>query len=613
MKHLFKYIIILAIVAGFSLTSCDEFLDQAPAGEETSEYIFEDYLRAARYMDLLYYYTPPLWEAARGFGTYGFIETGTDMARYNASYGTANQSINLGNWRASVASSEISRWGDLYAQIRRAHMFLDNIDLFQNEPTFEGESRKVTMRGEVHFMIGFYYFELLKRYGGVPLVKEVLSLDSDFKIPRASYDDVKEYILDNLDIAYDLVPDEWPTDNYGRVTKAQVMALKSRLLLYAASPLNNPTNDQARWLEAAEASRDLIDYLDENNMHPLFHDYQEIFMRSWSSDVPEIIMPRHRGASTVSFNSNLILYGQGLPHSDFQAYGNTSPTQNFVDRFEVIEYDAGGNPVGSVPFDWNNPDHVANIYDNRDPRFYYTVLYNNQYWIKRNIEVWRDGDNWGKDYNPKNHFYTRTGYYMRKYWPRECQDYSNAGSARVTSFYIRTGEIYLNYAEAMNELYGPETDNLGRASGSKTALDIINRLRDRLVCPASEDISGQSDPYYNVWFERNWNDNFPVLPDGMPHIPTGLSKDDFRERCLNERAIEMAFEQHYWFDALRLKRGEDRIGGTIYGVDVVKDGDNFIYTRKEVEQRVFDPSRMYLYPIPQNDVYIMGIDQNPGW
>ena len=613
MKHLIKYIAILAVVAGFSLTSCEKFLDQAPAGEETSEYIFEDYLRSIRYMDLLYYYLPPLWEGGRGFGTYGFIETGTDMARYNSSYGTANQSINIGNWRASVASAEIERWEDLYAQIRRAFMFLDNIDKFQNEPQFEGVSRKVSMRGEVHFMIGFYYFELLKRYGGVPLVKEVLTLDSDFRIPRASYEEVKDYILENLDLAYDLVPDEWPRDDYGRITKAMVMALKSRLLLYAASPLNNPTNDQALWLEAAEASRDLIDYLDENNMHPLYHDYQNLFMRGYPSERPEIIMPKHVGANSISFNSHIIIYGQGLPGEGFQAYGNNSPTQNFVDRFEVIEFDGSGNAIASVPFDWDNPDHVANIYDNRDPRFYYTVLYNDQYWIKRNIEVWRDGDNWGKDYNPKNHFYTRTGYYMRKFWPRECQAYDNPGSAKLGSFYFRTGEIYLNYAEAMNELYGPETDNLGRASGSKTALDIINRLRDRLVCPASEDISGQNDPYYNVLVERNWNENFPVLPNGMPHIPSGLDKDEFREKCLNERAVELAFEQHYWFDVLRLKRGEAHIGGTIFGVDVVKDGDNFIYTRKVVEQRVFDPSRMYLYPIPQDEVYIMGIDQNPGW
>jgi starch-binding outer membrane protein, SusD/RagB family len=614
MKRNIRYLTILAVLAGLFLSSCEKFLNQAPAGEETREFIFEDYQRAQRYMDMLYYNLPPLWEGGGGFANqYGFIETGTDMARYNASYGIANQSINLGNWKASVASTEISRWMSFYTQLRRAYMFLENMDLFNNEPDYDGESRKVTMKGEVHFMIAFNYAELLRRYGGVPLIKEVLDLNSNFKIPRATYDETKEYILENLDLAYDLLPDEWTPEYYGRATKAAVMALKSRLLLYAASPLNNPTNDSDRWLEAANASRDLIDYLDENNMHPLYHDYQNIFMRGHGDERSEIIMPRHRGANTITFNSNVIIYGQGLPGEGFQAYGNASPTQNLVDRYEVIVFDGGGNAIGTEKFDWNNPTHVANIYKNRDPRFYYTVLYNDLYWVKRKIEVWRDGDNWGKDYNPKVHFFTRTGYHMRKFWPRECQDYQQAGSEKLTSFYFRTGEILLNYAEAMNELYGPDNDGLGRTTGTLTAREAVNMLRARLKLPASADISGTSDPYYFVLLERSLNPDFPVLPDGLPPIPAGLTKDDFREWYYNERAVELAFEQHYWFDALRLNKGTERIGGTIYGVDVVKDGSNFIYTRKTVEQRVFDPARMYHYPIPQNEVFIMGIQQNPGW
>lgn len=614
MKRNIRFTIILVVFTGLLMTSCDKFLDQAPAGEETSEYIFEDYLRSLRYMDMLYYYMPPLWEGGGGFGSnYGFIETGTDMARYNATYGRANQSINQGNWRHSQASPEIERWTTYYQQIRRANMFLKNIDNFSNEPKIDGVSRKVSMRGEVHWHIAWNYFELLRRYGGVPIIKEVLSLDSNFKIPRATYDETLEYVLENLEIAYDLVPDKWADEEYGRITKAMVMALKSRALLYAASPLNNPGNDQAKWRAAADASRDLLDYLDDKGYHPLFHDYQNIFMRLPADQIEEIIMPRHRGVGTITFNSNVILYGQGLPGEGFQAYGNTSPSQNFVDKFERITYDGLGNPVGTEWFDWNNPDHVANIYKDRDPRFYYTVLYNDVWWVKRPIEVWRDGDNWGKDYNPKVHFYTRTGYYMRKFWPRECQDYLQPGSSRLIPFYFRTAEILLNYAEAMNELYGPDADGLGRATGSFTAREAVNMIRARLKCPPNSEISGAQDPYYYVLVERQLNPDFPVLPDGLPPIPSGLSKDVFREWLLNERTVELSFEQHYWFDAFRLKRGEQRIGGTIYGVDVVKSGDDFIYSRQEVEKRFFDPSRMYLYPIPQNEVFIMGIQQNPGW
>ena len=182
----------------------------------------------------------------------------------------------------------------------------------------------------------------------------------------------------------------------------------------------------------------------------------------------------------------------------------------------------------------------------------------------------------------------------------------------MSSFYIRLGEIYLNYAEAMNEAYGPYTDGLGM-SEKYTAVDAINELRARLVCPESSSIGGESDPYWYVKEERNENPDFPVLENGMPALPTNLSQDQARERIRNERVVELCFEDHYFYDILRWKEGSKHIGGTIYGVDVVKTGDEFTYTRKEVEQRQFDESRMYLYPIPQDDVYSLGVEQNPGW
>jgi hypothetical protein len=607
-------LIIISLTALFSL-SCERFLDQAPAGYQTKEYIFEDYLRAQRYMDKLYYYLPPLWNGGTKFGDYnGLLESATDMAEYSASYGAPNTSLNIGNWYATSASNEINRWNDSYDQLRTCYMFLENVDNFHNEPVDGlGVSRKESMKGEVHFMIGFYYYELLKRYGGIPLIKDVLTLDSDFKLPRATYDETKDYILENLEKAITLLPDVWPSNDYGRVTKAAAMALKARLLLYAASPLNNPDEDHSRWLSAANAARDLIDYCTAKGYHPLYTDYQNLFMRDYSENRPEIIMPRHRGVNTITFNSTIIRYGQATPGVGFQGYGSNTPTQNFVDRFEVIKFDGGGSAIGTEMFDWSNPAHVANIYKNRDPRFYYDILYNNVYWITRNIETWRDGANYGKDINPKDHLFTRTGYYLRKFWPRECMSFSSPGSAGLSAFYFRFGEVLLNYAEAMNEVYGPEYDGLARST-TLTARDAVNKIRARLKCPPSSSITNSpSDPYYRVLLERQWNPDFPVLPNGLPPIPTGLSENDFRTKVMNERTVELAFEDHYWYDILRWKTGEEHIGGTIYGVDVVKSGTSYIYTRKVVETRYFDPSRMYLYPIPDKEINIMGIPQNPGW
>ncbi|MCK9347097.1 MAG: RagB/SusD family nutrient uptake outer membrane protein [Bacteroidales bacterium] len=619
MRQIYKYTkIILNILFLFIITlipfSCNKFLEQSPTGEQTKEFIFQDYLRAQRYMDNLYYNLPPLWETRTRIGGYGFLESATDMAEYTANYGTANTTFNVGDWKSGAASEEVSTpWKRGYDQLRICYMTLENLDQFNNEPKDEsGNSRKLTMKGEIHFMIGFYYFDMLKRYGGLPLVKSILDLNSDLKIPRASYDETKDYIIENLDKAIELLPEIWSSDNFGRVTKIAAMALKSRVLLYAASPLNNQNGDKKRWLEAANAARDVIDICEKTNHHSLYHDYQNLFMRGYSEERPEIIMPKLIGTGTITFLSSIISYGQATPGEGFRGYGSNSPTQNFVDRFEVIVYDPEGNPIETEPFNWNNPDHVNNIYKNRDPRFYYTVIFNDLFWIKRKIETWRDGNTYGKDINPKDHLYTRTGYYMRKYWPRECQDYIQVGAATLSTFYIRFGEILLNYAECMNELYGPDKDELGREK-KITAREAVNQIRARLVCPPSEEISGTGHPYYRVKQERDANPDFPVLKNGLPGIKKGLSQDLMREKIHNERIIELCFEDHYLYDILRWMKGPELMGSPVYGVDIIKNGNNFTYKRIKVEERVFDSSRMYLYPIPTNDVYSMSIQQNPGW
>ncbi len=166
MKNIIKYLYLLTVgLILLSTTSCSGFLDQAPTSEESIEYIFQDYTRSLRYMDLLYYYMAPTWAQGGKFGGYyGFLESATDMAEYSSSYGATNVSFNVGNWKHTAAATEVDRWSASYDQIRRSYMFLENMDGFNNEP----QGRKETMRGEVHFMIAYYYFELLRRYGGVP-------------------------------------------------------------------------------------------------------------------------------------------------------------------------------------------------------------------------------------------------------------------------------------------------------------------------------------------------------------------------------------------------------------------------------------------------------------
>ena len=614
MNKVFSIVALTASLAVImmSTTSCEEFLNEAPNADQTKEYIFEDYERTIRYLDQSYYNMLPTWVSSGKFsGNEGMLESATDMSEYTANYGVPNRSFNLGNWRYSTASAEISEpWYICYKQIRRCWMTLDNIDCFNNGPA----GRKETMVGEVHFMLAYYYFELFKRYGSVPLVKTVLDIEeeSHYRIPCSTEGEIIAFILDELNKSEELVPDVWPDEDFGRVTKAWCKAMRSRVTLYAASPLHNPSGDIQKWKDAAAASYDCINYCQTTGCHELYPDYQNIFMRQTPDKISEIIVFKRNGTYNHTFTSKLINYEQATPGDDFWGQGSNSPTQNFVDRYPVIKFDADGNAIGCEDFDWNNEEHVKHIYENRDPRFYYTVLYNGRTYINRDIQTWRTGNTYGMDRDPKNQLFSRTGYYLRKFWPRECKNKNQAGSSRIYGFYIRLGEIYMNYAEAMNEAYGPDNDN----GYGLTAIDAVNKLRARLVCPANENIAGAQDTYYYVLVEREENPDFPVLPNGMPGIEKGLSKDVAREKIQNERTIEFAFEDQYFYDILRWKQGPEHIGNSVYGVDVVKNTtgeEPYTYIRNLVEDRAKFDDRMYLYPIPQSEVYNLGIEQNPGW
>lgn len=616
MKKIFTLIALTAsfAVAMMSSTSCAKFLDEAPNSDQPKEYIFQDYLRSQRYLDMLYYYMNPTWVSDGKFnGYYGFLESATDMSEYTAEYGATNKSFNVGNWKASAADFEVSDiWYRCYKQIRRSYMFMENMDQFNNEP----EGRKVLMEGECHFMLAYFYFELFKRYGGVPLVTKVLSLEDDYMIARSTEQETIDFILAELDKSESMVPDEWPAEDFGRVTKAWNKALRSRVTLYAASPLHNPGNDVKKWEDAAEAARDCMEYCETTGLHALYHDYQNIFMRQTPDKISEIIVFKRGGTYAHTFNSKLMNYEQATPGEDFWGYASNSPSQNLVDRYPVIKFDADGNAIGTEDFDWNNPEHVKHIYENRDPRFYYTILYNGRMYIKRPIQTWRDGSNYGPDRDPKNQLFSKTGYYIRKYWPRECKDKNMPGSQKIYGFYIRLGEIYMNFAEAMNEAYGPDyTVNINGKPFS--AIDAVNAIRARLVCPATDNIgTSAADPYYYIRVEREENPDFPVLPNGLPGFDKGMTKDQAREKIQNERTIEFAFEDHYFYDVLRWKQGEQHIGTTLYGVDIVKNttGDEpYTYIKTAIEERPFYANRMYLYPIPQSEVYNLGVEQNPGW
>ena len=226
---------------------------------------------------------------------------------------------------------------------------------------------------------------------------------------------------------------------------------------------------------------------------------------------------------------------------------------------------ATGLPI-TDPASGYNPQ---NPYAGRDPRLAANVLYNDRDWQGRKLQMW-DG---GKDYNSTNIIYTATRYYCRKYWPEPYIGGQN-GTAILNFVFFRYAEILLNYAEAENEANGPEK-----------AYAPINQIRARV---------------------------------NMPALPEGLNKDDMRIRIRNERAVELAFEDHRWYDIMRWKAGPDIVAKPMKGMNVVRN-NNGTFTYSEVVlpaqfQKVY-LDYMHRYPIPRTEVYkSQGIlIQNTGW
>ncbi|MFN3490472.1 MAG: RagB/SusD family nutrient uptake outer membrane protein, partial [Emticicia sp.] len=427
---------------------------------------------------------------------------------------------------------------------------------------------------EARFLRAYFYFELVKRYGGVPIINNALSIEDDFSsIQRSSLSECLQFITAECDSAAAKLPLNASTAPYvvasdlGRVTKLTALALKSRVLLYAASELfNNPTwaggyanpalislpagDRTARWKAASDAAKAVIDA----GALPTLGAYKNLFN---TFNNAEIIFTRSNGASNQFERTNSPI-GFNLGQS-----GNT-PSQDLVDAYEVRV-----SATSAVKFNWNDPVMAANPYANRDPRLGLTIAVNNSSFgtPARNLQIFTGG----LDAKPIVNA-TKTGYYLRKY-QIESLNLLNGNTGVHSWIIFRFPEIYLNYAEALNE-WSPGNADI------KKYVDIV-RSRTGIA---------------------------------MPPLPAGLSQTEMRERIRNEKRIEFAFEDHRFWDVRRWMQGPEFLGKPLTGVEITRNSDNtFKYTPTKVEDRSFSP-KMYLYPIPQSELNIAkGLVQNPLW
>jgi len=560
---IFNYKLILFIFLAVSvLPACQkDFLERTPGVALSEDALFADPVLAAQFADKAYTF---LIDDYVRFDTH---RGASSQASDEAVSGTANSSIRYLNQGLfhdhsdRVASLNDIRdvWARAYSGIRQANVMITKMPIVP----WTGVQDKVRIEGEMHFIRAFLYFELIKRFGGVPLITRAYEVNENLDLPRNTYQECVNLILTDL-AAAETLPLEYDNANYGRATLGAARALKARVLLYAASKLNNEANDKTKWEAAAKAAKDVMDM----NLYSLQPTYSDILNVASS---PEYIMMKIRGPRANSENK-IVDFSQSPGSGSIS--GSMNPTQNHVDLYEMKNGKAINDPTsGYLP---NSP------YANRDPRLGFNVLYNDQPWQGRRLQMW-DG---GKDYLSTNTIYTATRYYCRKYWP-EPYIRNVTGTALLNFIYFRYAEILLNYAEAQNEAVGPDA----------SVYDAINLIRSRGKDVASVPVAERVD---------------------MPALPTGLTQDQMRERIRNERAVELAFEDHRWYDIMRWKAGPEIVAKPVFGMNVVRNTNgSFTYNKvllPNTYQKVF-LDHMHRYPIPRTEINKSNniLLQNPGW
>lgn len=565
-------ILLSSSIAALLLSSCNPILDREMMLTMTEKQALESYDVAQKRVNGLYTYLP------NGFSPVGgaMMAAASDEAEYSVASSSVHM-FNNGSWNPLNNPDNV--WTYYYQGIRQATLFLETADQInmerykldpQNQADYEMRMANIERwKYEARFLRAYFYSELVKRYGGVPLANELMDMDTDYRnIPRNTLQECIGFIVDECGQVAPHLPAVYQASDMGRVTRGAALALKSRVLLYAASELfNNPVwaqgyerqdlislsgvDRQTRWENAAKAAGEVLWGADVAEAgYKLSGNYQSLF-RSFSDN--EIVLVRRNGYDNSFEKSN-------YPIGADQATGGTAPSGNLVDAYET---------TGGRTFSWKDPSMAARPYENRDPRFAATIMPNNSTFQGRPVECWEGGAD-GPDKNNAS----KTGYYLLKYVDPELK-LLQGQSAIHSWIIIRLGEIYLNYAEAMNEAYGPD----GKGIYGKSAREAVNEVRGRV---------------------------------GMPEVLAD-SKEEMREKIRHERRVELAFEDHRFWDVRRWMTAPDDLNAPLKGVKVTRLSYNsFEYQSVEVESRSFKRS-MYFYPIPQNELNITGWPQNPLW
>ena len=563
----FKYIIATALLSVLSVSCVD--LDYTEVTTNDEDWIYKSPLYGIQQLvTSVYARTPNGIDKNYAGGSGSTLAAATDEAECALSNSSVHRFYN-GGWSPNNAFPYT--WENSYKAIAEANNFLeklDKIDLsgYANNNDYEAMKNKFELfEYEVRFLRAYFYFELVRTYGDVPFTLKTLTNAEANQMSRTPALSVMDWIVDEMDAIAEYLPITYTTElnpEVGRATRLMCLALKARTLLYKASPLFNASNDAEWWLAAARANHDVIKYAAQWGVK--LDDYSKIW-GSANGDGVEIIWASKQG----SLNSwELYNYPIGVENGQ----GGMCPTQTLVDMYEYN--DESGQTFGERYAGADINISQDKPYDGLDPRFGMTVVKNGDAWPNYNtspIETFEGGLNAAPLLNA-----TPTGYYLKKYCDGNVNISTNDATTTPHAWVMmRLGEFYLNYAEAVYHYYGS-----AEAAGEfdLSANGAINALRDR------SDVQ-------------------------MPHWSGNPS--NWLARYQRERFVELAFEDHRFWDVRRWKCGSELAAIKIAKIQKNAAGD-VVLTRTQ-EARSWE-DKYYFFPIPFSEINKNpNLKQNSGW
>lgn len=591
------------------LTSCVDYLDKESDTELTLPMVFEDKTRIEGWLANVYSHVPdPYWGYARKLGWDILSDDMTASERWRQ-WDWKVIPMLLGEWTPST-DWDGNYWARLPQLIREANIFIENVHPLPEQGI---SATEVTyMKAEMRFMIAYYYYLLSNTYGPVPFKPNYIA-PTDFNLAdlmegQRPYYEVVDWVDKELKEVAEILPAKYTeARKYGRATSIMCLAVRARMLLFAASPLvnGNPdyanhknkdgenlfstTEDKSKWAYAAQACKELIDAAEaaghklytENNpdgtIDP-FMSYQNLFLTRYDEGNTEILFARPGGSE----------YGEYEKHATPAASGGSGGlgvTQSLVDAFftenglpinddsEYVESGFSGSDETRDNTVWDTEVNggaitksgTYNMYCHREPRFYITVSYNNSYFTqeKRLFNFFN-----GSADNPHTHDAPQNGYLIRKKISPDLNVKQGTYKYRPGIVY-RLGEAYLNYAEALNE----------SDPGNGDILVYLNKIRER--AGIRQYTTGATDENY---IHVDLND-----------------QAEMRKLIRAERRVELSCEGIRYDDLRRWKEAENVLNGDFYGMNFSGKDPSSFYVRTPYLKRVYKKA-YYWFPIHQSEM-----------